>query len=98
MTSIITTQTFFQGEPPSGDDALCVRRTRAAQMLSISVSTLDRLVKAGELTCLKLPGCVLFRVDTLRAWARGRESRDGADGVVSEFQTDPNHRPAAQGG
>jgi hypothetical protein len=66
-------------------------------MLAISVSTLDRLVKAGELTCLKLPGCVLFRVDTLREWASGRESRD--DGVVvSASHTDLKPKAAAQSG
>ncbi len=92
-----STQTFFRGEPLSGADALCVRRTRAAQMLAISVSTLDRLVKAGELTCLKLPGCVLFRVDTLREWASGRESRDDG-GVASASHTDRKLKTAAQSG
>ncbi len=48
--ALITSQTFFQREPLGVDEAVCVRRTKAAQMLAVSVSTLDRLVKAGDIT------------------------------------------------
>ena len=93
--ALITSQTFFQREPLGVDEAVCVRRTKAAQMLAVSVSTLDRLVKAGDITCLKLPGCVLFRVDTLRAWASQRESCDDARGGTTQCVANPNTTPAA---
>jgi hypothetical protein len=93
--ALITSQNFFQVELLGAEEAVCVRRTKAAQMLAISVSTLDRLVKAGELTCLKLPGCVLFRVDTLRAWASRRESCDEVGGRITERPTNSNNTPAA---
>ena len=35
----------------------------------------DRLVKAGDIPCFKLPGGVLFRVDALRDWAHQMELR-----------------------
>ena len=73
---VINSKTFFRSEPAVVDaEAICVRRNKAAQMLSISVSTLDRLVKAGDIPCFKLPGGVLFRVDALRDWAHQMELR-----------------------
>ena len=91
----ITKQNFFQVEPLGAEEAVCVRRTKAAQMLAISVSTLDRLVKAGELSCLKLPGCVLFRVETLRTWASRRESRDDAGAGPTRRSANSSDTPAA---
>jgi excisionase family DNA binding protein len=73
---VINSNNFFRSHPATADvAAICVRRNKAAQMLSISVSTLDRLVKAGDIPCFKLPGGVLFRVDALRDWAHQMELR-----------------------
>lgn len=73
---MINSTNFFRSHPATADiAAICVRRNKAAQMLSISVSTLDRLVKAGDIPCFKLPGGVLFRVDALRDWAHQMELR-----------------------
>lgn len=73
--AVINSKTFFRDTtPPSDDEAICVRRNQAAAMLSISTTTLDRLVKAGEVPCLRLPGRVLFRPDALRDWAKQRET------------------------
>jgi excisionase family DNA binding protein len=72
---MINSKTFFRDDPARDQcDAICVHRAEAAKMLGISVSTLDRLTKAGELPCLKLPGRVLFRTEALRHWAKQRES------------------------
>jgi excisionase family DNA binding protein len=66
----INSKTFSRRESASTNKAaICVRRIQAAEMLSISVSTLDRLVKAGEIPCFKLSGSVLFRVAALTEWA-----------------------------
>jgi hypothetical protein len=73
---MINSKNFFRsGQSAEDTPAICVRRNKAAQMLSISVSTLDRLVKAGDIPCFKLPGGVFFRVETLRDWAHQMELR-----------------------
>jgi excisionase family DNA binding protein len=96
----ITTQNFFQVEPLGADEAVCVRRNKAAQMLSISVSTLDRLVKAGDIPCFKLPGGVLFRVDTLRDWAHQMElravERSGSSEIPPAEKPDTNGRASTR--
>jgi len=61
-----------QPPPPEG---LAMRREGAARMLDISVPTLDRLVKAGEIPRVKLPTAVLFSVASLRTWLQSRETR-----------------------
>ena len=91
----ITTQNFFKLEPLGAEEAVCVRRTKAAQMLAISVSTLDRPVKAGEISCLKLHGCGLFRVDTLRTWASRRESHDDSGAGPTQPSANSSDTPAA---
>jgi excisionase family DNA binding protein len=47
------------GLPPIGE-RLAVRRAEAARLLGISVPTLDRRVKAGEIPAVKLRGAVMF--------------------------------------
>jgi excisionase family DNA binding protein len=59
---------------------LAVRPQKAAEMLSISVSSLERLNKAGEIPRLKHGNKVFYRVATLDAWLAKRETfeQDGA--------------------
>lgn len=49
-------------------------RHDAAARLSVSLATLDRLTRAGELPRVKLPGKVLYRPESLDAFARSKES------------------------
>jgi excisionase family DNA binding protein len=56
---------------------LAVRPMDAAVMLGISVSSLERLTKAGEIPRLKDGNKVLYRVAALEAWLVRREAKDG---------------------
>jgi len=53
-------------------DKILVDKPGAAEILSVSVSTVDRLRKEG-LPCITLDGRVLFRRASLDAWAAARE-------------------------
>jgi len=50
-------------------------RHLAASRLSISVATLDRLTRSGELPRIKLAGKVLYRPQSLDEFARQKEGR-----------------------
>jgi excisionase family DNA binding protein len=65
---------------------LAVRPQQAAEMLGISVSSLERLNKAGEISRLKHGNKVFYRVATLDAWLarhEGLEKGKAADAVPS---------------
>lgn len=49
-------------------EKLSVRRREAAQMLSISVRTLERLTASGEIPCVRLDRGILYSVEALREW------------------------------
>jgi excisionase family DNA binding protein len=88
----ITSKTFFrEGQVLHEDDAICVTRAKAAQLLGISMTTLDRLTRTGELPCVRLPGRVLFRPETLRGWAIRRETQ-----ALPQYQ--PKHGLGERGG
>lgn len=59
---------------------LAVRPQKAAEMLGISISSLERLNKAGEIPRFKHGNKVFYRVATLDAWLAKHETfdRDGA--------------------
>ena len=56
---------------------ITLRPNEAAESLGISVSSLERLVKAGESPRFKDGGKVFFRVASLDAWAASREAFEG---------------------
>lgn len=60
---------------------LAVRPQKAAEMLGISLSSLERLLKAREIPRYKHVGKVFLRVATLEAWLAKRESFE-QDGTV----------------
>lgn len=53
---------------------LSVRPREAAAMLGISVSSLERLTKTGEIPRLKDGNKVMYRVASLDAWLARREA------------------------
>jgi len=69
-------KTFYR----DGDDEklrpLAVRPQKAAEMLGISVSSLERLHKAGKIPRFKDGNKVFYRVATLDAWLASRETFD----------------------
>ena len=67
-------QAFYRDA--DGDDelrSLAVRPQKAAEMLGISISSLERLTKAGEIPRIKHGNKVFYRVATLDAWLASRE-------------------------
>jgi len=77
----MTHSSFFRQEPPV-IAPLSLRPREAAAALGLSVSTLARLTKAGELPCVKLGRSVLYPVamleEFLRARAEGARGDDSA--------------------
>ena len=59
-------------------EKLVVSRKQAAEMLDISISTLDRLVLDKELKSIKLKGRVLFSTAELQRWVHLKESESAA--------------------
>ena len=58
---------------------IALKRSEAASALSISVATLDRLTKAGEIRCVKHNALKIYPVEELARWMRSRieEASDG---------------------
>jgi hypothetical protein len=73
--STIHSRSFYKPDLPNESNAQALlSRHDAAARLSISLATLDRLKRAGELPRVKLPGKVLYRPESLDAFARSKES------------------------
>lgn len=51
-------------------EQLLVPRIKAAEMLGISVKTLDRLTQAGEIRRVKIRSRVCYSVDELKAFTQ----------------------------
>ena len=49
----------------------------AARMLSVSVSTIERLTRSGELASVKIGSCRRYRVETIEAFLRRHETVAG---------------------
>jgi excisionase family DNA binding protein len=71
---------FYRDDDGERLRPLAVRPQQAAAMLGISVSSLERLNKAGEIPRFKDGNKVFYRVATLDAWLASRETfeQDGA--------------------
>ena len=72
--------TFYRDGEDENLRPLAVRPQKAAEMLGISVSSLESLNKAGEIPRFKHGNKVFYRVATLDAWLARRETfdQDGA--------------------
>jgi len=66
-------KSFYRDDGADVGDPLSLRPRQAAARLGISVSTLERLTRAGEIPRIKLGNSVLYRVPTLEAWLQRRE-------------------------
>jgi len=69
--------TFYSDDAPEAREPLGLRPRQAAKKLGISVSTLERLTKAGEIPRVKRGNTVVYRVASLEAWLKSRESYMG---------------------
>lgn len=71
----IDSDTFFKsGLLQEPNSLTLLGRQQAAARLSISVATLDRLTRSGELPRVKLAGKVLYRPESLDEFARRKEA------------------------
>ena len=71
---------YCDGDGEESIRPLAVRTQKAADILGISLSSLERLTKAGEIPRVKHGNKVFYRVATLDAWLARRETfdQDGA--------------------
>ena len=60
-------------------DKILVDKPGAGDVLSVSVSTVDRWRREEGLPFVKLNGLVMFRPEALRDWAASKERTDSAD-------------------
>jgi excisionase family DNA binding protein len=77
-TQIMPDSSFFRQEQPV-IPPLSLRPREAAAALGLSVSTLARLTKAGELPCVKLGRSVLYPVAMLEEFLRARAEQARGD-------------------
>jgi excisionase family DNA binding protein len=54
-----------------------LRSRDAAKVLGLSTSTLNRLVRAGEIKCIRLDRITLYPMEVLEAWLKAK--LEGAD-------------------
>jgi excisionase family DNA binding protein len=67
-------KSIYRSETSGPVPRITLRPQEAADALGISVSTLERLTKAGEIRRFKEGNVVLYRVASLEAWAARREA------------------------
>ncbi|MBM3956244.1 MAG: helix-turn-helix domain-containing protein [Planctomycetes bacterium] len=58
---------------------LALSARQAADALGVSVSTIERLTRSGELPSVKLGSCRRYRVEAIEALLRSRETAVGGD-------------------
>jgi excisionase family DNA binding protein len=70
-------KTFYSDDASAALTPLSLRPREAAAKLGISVSTLERLTKAGEIPRVKVGNTVLYTVESLERWLKSRETYMG---------------------
>lgn len=66
-------KTFYSDDSPEAREPLGLRPRQAAAKLGVSISTLERLTKAGRIPRVKLPRGVVYRVAALDEFLRQAE-------------------------
>jgi excisionase family DNA binding protein len=79
---------FYRDDDGEQFRPLAVRPQQAAAMLGISVSSLERLNKAGEIPRFKDGNKVFYRVATLDAWLASRERFTGDEAADAASSPD----------
>jgi excisionase family DNA binding protein len=54
-------------------DAIAYRPQQAADLLGVSLSTLERITKADAIPTVKLGRCRVYLADQLKAWLASRQ-------------------------
>jgi excisionase family DNA binding protein len=58
----------FQRYPTVDVPSISLRPQQAADALGVSLSTLGRLKKSGQIRAAKIGRCTVYAVDSLKAW------------------------------
>jgi excisionase family DNA binding protein len=66
---------FYPSEQPP---AISLRPQQAAHAIGISLSTLERLTKTGEVPAVKVGRVRLYSVDALKDWLHGKGGTNAA--------------------
>jgi excisionase family DNA binding protein len=58
----------FERYPKNDVPPISMRPRQAADALGVSLSTLERLTRSGQIPAAKIGRCTVYGVDALRAW------------------------------
>lgn len=71
----VSSKGFFRDDVTGqGIQPLSLRPREAAKALGISLSTLERLTRSGDIPSVKLNRVVLYTVATLKAWLDAKQA------------------------
>lgn len=59
---------LFQPYHTANVPPISLRPRQAADALGVSVSTLERLTKSGQIRAAKIGRCTVYAVETLKSW------------------------------
>jgi excisionase family DNA binding protein len=63
---------FYRPPPKAPAEPLALRPIQAAETLGVSLSTLERLTRAGEIESVSIGRCRVYEVEVLKAYLQNR--------------------------
>jgi excisionase family DNA binding protein len=72
---------FYRPPPKATAEPLALRPIQAAETLGISLSTLERQTRAGEIESVSIGRCRVYEIEVLKAYLQSR--RESAKGGQS---------------
>ena len=72
---------FYRSAPKAPAEPLALRPIQASETLGVSLSTLERLTRAGEIESVSIGRCRVYEVEVLKAYLQSR--RESAKGGQS---------------
>ncbi len=63
---------FYRATPRAPKEPLALRPREAAETLGVSLSTLERLTRAGEIESVSIGRCRVYEVEVLKAYLQSR--------------------------
>jgi excisionase family DNA binding protein len=72
---------FYRPPPQAPAEPLALRPIQAAETLGISLSTLERQTRAGEIESVSIGRCRVYEIEVLKAYLQSR--RESAKGGQS---------------
>lgn len=72
---------FYRQTPKAPPEPLALRPPQAAESLGVSLRTLERLTRTGEIDSVSIGRCRVYEVEALKAYLQSR--RESAKGGQS---------------